>query len=290
MGEPFFYSSPVTHHLPLLCASAPLREIPQNHKTMTDQKLLPVAPDATVAPPTHNDERALFGKIARLPNNIRAELNQRLFDGHVGSEILGWLNDLPRVKEILVAQFSGVPVSHENLSNWRHSGYQRWLQELQQVSETGDLGKYADLVTKADSGRLAPAAATVASGKILKFLDSAKPENTHPDELVKCAAAASALLKGEHNQARIGIAKERLRQREMLLILKRDKQQRDQVALALRLLGDQRAKEIEAANFSNHIKIELLGRHMYDDLWEPRPIPVPPSSSQLQKTDNANER
>ena len=83
---------------------------------MTDEKL--VQNGAIEEPQDDKTDiaRALTGKIARLPGEIREEINTRLYDGKSGPDILAWLNELQPVKEILAAQFDGVPVSHQNLS------------------------------------------------------------------------------------------------------------------------------------------------------------------------------
>jgi hypothetical protein len=67
------------------------------------------------------------GKIARLPKDIREELNRRLDNGLRGAKLLKWLNELPSVKEILHEQFDGRPISVQNLSQWREGGYADWL-------------------------------------------------------------------------------------------------------------------------------------------------------------------
>jgi hypothetical protein len=223
----------------------------------------------------HDLQRGLTGKIARLPDDIREQLNQRLFDGQGGTEVLAWLNELPSVKEILAAQFAGVPVNHENLSNWRHSGYERWFR----YQRTQNLRKHAADITRAADGQFAPAAAAVASGKIFEFLDSANAAQTNPNDLVKCAVAASTLLKMEQNNERLKIANDRLRQHELALRLKRDKQLRDEAAIALRVLDDARAKAIEAAPLNNAEKLEAVGLHMFGKFWDPRPLPKPPEPS-----------
>ena len=41
------------------------------------------------------------GKIARLPHQLRNELNQRLHDGESGVDLIKWLNALPEVQAIL---------------------------------------------------------------------------------------------------------------------------------------------------------------------------------------------
>jgi hypothetical protein len=244
-----------------------------------------VAPDENPAQPNptnDNSDHALTGKIARLPGDLREQINQRLFDGDGDPEILPWLNELPAVKEIMAARFHGHPITKQNMTNWRQKGYQRWLNEKQNVVSLENLGNYADRLTGA--GRLAPAAAVVASGKILEFLDTADTSKSDPKNIVQCAAAASVLLKMEQNNERIKIAQERLRQHYLALRLKRDKQQRNDAAVALRVLGDARAQAIEAAPWSHAEKIEGVGIHLFGPLWEPRPVPVPEKPGQAQSS------
>jgi hypothetical protein len=70
-----------------------------------------------------------IGKIARLPANVREELNHRLQNGETGSVILPWLNALPAVQAVLASRFGAGPVNHQNLTNWRQGGYQHWLKQ-----------------------------------------------------------------------------------------------------------------------------------------------------------------
>jgi hypothetical protein len=246
---------------------------------MPDPNTIPVVPLNPAPTTTDDPDRALTGKIARLPHDIREQLNQRLHDGQGGPEILAWLNRLPAVKEILAAQFNGAEINAPNLTLWRQNGYHRWLRQKQCVTAAHELRRHAIEMTNAADGQLAPAAASVASGKILEFLEAADAENTDPNNLVKCAAAASVLQKMEQNNARIRLANQRLRQHDMQLLLKRDKQQRDTVTLTLRFLNDARAKQIAAASATYAEKIELLGHHMYNHLWEPRLVPEDPNPS-----------
>jgi len=68
-----------------------------------------------------------ISKIARLPATIREQLNLRLHNGQFGRKILPWLNGLPETKEVLAENFDGHAITHQNLSEWRRSGYQDWL-------------------------------------------------------------------------------------------------------------------------------------------------------------------
>ena len=63
------------------------------------------------------------GKIARLPQSIREQVNRRLENGVEGKQIVEWLNGLPKVKAVMAAQFDGQPVNETNLSNWPRGGY-----------------------------------------------------------------------------------------------------------------------------------------------------------------------
>jgi hypothetical protein len=67
------------------------------------------------------------GKIARLPKEIREKLNVRLENGQMGPEVLAWLNQLPEVRTVLSQFFGGQDVTKQNLSEWRHGGYEDWM-------------------------------------------------------------------------------------------------------------------------------------------------------------------
>ena len=66
------------------------------------------------------------GKIARLPKEIREQLNQRLNDGRQGKELVVWLNSLPEVRAVLAALFEGKVINKQNLSQWRNGGFREW--------------------------------------------------------------------------------------------------------------------------------------------------------------------
>lgn len=63
------------------------------------------------------------GKIARLPHEIREQLNLRIQNGEPGKSILKWLNALPEVLAILQEHFKGRPIAPSNLTEWKAGGY-----------------------------------------------------------------------------------------------------------------------------------------------------------------------
>ncbi len=237
---------------------------------MTDENL--VQNGAAAEPQVEKNEsgRPPVGKIARLPGDIREEINQRLYDGKTGLEILAWLNELPIVKEILAAKFAGVPINEPNLTAWRGNGYEQWLTE-KKINSMQNSGQYATRMADAAGGSISRGVAAVASQKILQFLET--PSEKTPENLVKLANVSARLCRTEQGGVRLKISQERLRQQEGHLLLMRDKHQRDTVAILLEYLADARAKEIEASDCDYAEKIELLGNYIYGDIWEPRPFP-----------------
>jgi hypothetical protein len=67
------------------------------------------------------------GKIARLPRAIRDELNQRLYNGQKGRDLVAWLNTLPESQAAVGTEFAGKPIRPQNLSEWKQGGYRDWL-------------------------------------------------------------------------------------------------------------------------------------------------------------------
>src|SRR5215469_12393802 len=165
-----------------------------NDQSITDEPKL----DVTETKETDTG-RALTGKIARLPNDIRTEINSRILNGKSYPEILAWLNELQPVKEILAAQFDGVPVSPTNMTNWRDTGYERWLKHQENLGTLKEIARNADDFAQAGGGNIARGAAAFASGKILKFLEKIPEKDATPVELINLATAAANLLKGEQN-------------------------------------------------------------------------------------------
>ena len=70
-----------------------------------------------------------LGKIARLPRDIREQLNIRLSNGEVGRELVEWLNHLPETQTVLAAYFGRRPINDQNLTEWKQGGYEEWLRQ-----------------------------------------------------------------------------------------------------------------------------------------------------------------
>jgi hypothetical protein len=73
--------------------------------------------------------RTRNGKIARLPQAIREQLNRRLDDGEPGKRLVGWINSLPEAQAVFKMDYGGQVVSEQNLSGWKQGGYRDWQKQ-----------------------------------------------------------------------------------------------------------------------------------------------------------------
>jgi hypothetical protein len=77
-----------------------------------------------------------IGKIARLPEQIREQLNRRLQDGENGQHILAWLNSSQEVKAVLAREFEDAEINDVNLTAWRQGGFREWVAQQAALSES----------------------------------------------------------------------------------------------------------------------------------------------------------
>ena|ERR1700722_1028678 len=72
------------------------------------------------------------GKIARLPSQLREQVNLALCNGVPAVKLVHWLNSLPEVQYMLAEHFGSRPINQPNMTEWARGGYSDWLfhQEL----------------------------------------------------------------------------------------------------------------------------------------------------------------
>ncbi len=66
------------------------------------------------------------GKIARLSQHLREQLNRRIEDGEPGRQLVEWLNSCDEVRDTLDEHFGGRPITEQNLSEWKQGGFKDW--------------------------------------------------------------------------------------------------------------------------------------------------------------------
>jgi hypothetical protein len=222
--------------------------------------------------------RFITGKIARLPDAVREQLNRRLRDHEPASGLLPWLNSLPSVKKILARFFASAPITPQNLSNWRATGFQRWLAKQIPLDLLKDHSHDARALARAARG-LASGGAALAADRLFALLHPASGQELSHEELLKIIPPIISLRKADQKDLHLKHEKYKVRQRDAHLLLLRDKHQRDVAAIALRVRHDETARLIEAAPIDYEAKIELIGRHLFGEFWQPRLLPVPEPSS-----------
>jgi hypothetical protein len=154
------------------------------------------------------------GKIARLPRDIREQLNRRLQNGEPGKELVPWLNSLPEVKASLSTEFKNETIHPQNLSEWKVGGYQDWLLQQEKIDRVRSM--------QADSVELTEAAKTtlpdfLAQRLAAQFVTLAQridrstaDGQLEPKLLHEVCADIVALRKGEHSAERLKLARDRL--------------------------------------------------------------------------------
>ncbi|MEP6667526.1 MAG: hypothetical protein ABJF10_00150 [Chthoniobacter sp.] len=162
-------------------------------------------------------ESARLGKIARLPREIRRQLNERLADNEPQPRLVRWLNALPEVQQVLADLFEGRPISQQNLSAWKGGGYREWARreenqawardflveatDLQEeIAETEDRSSLLDRV----GDRMALA--------LLQLFREAEDGEKGPSrirQMLEITRELARLRRGDHQRLRTQIVQER---------------------------------------------------------------------------------
>ena len=160
------------------------------------------------------------GKIARLPREIREQLNRRLQDGEQGKQLVAWLNELPEARAVMAAEFGGKPLREQNISEWRKGGYPEWQARQETLCQARELAADAKELTAATDGKLTDHLATVLAARYVAALagwdGEVSEEFRRKLRLLRglCQDIVE-LRRGDHSGARLNLEQERLeRERE----------------------------------------------------------------------------
>ena len=154
------------------------------------------------------------GKIARLPHVVRELLNERIRDGENGAAILEWLNGLPEVQGIVAEQFGGVPITKQNLSEWRAGGHREWLREEDARNMVQKLMDRVDgVIATTDEADLGDCLSVSLSLELVRTTEALLTEKTKPKErwrlLREILPHLAVLRRADHRAERVRIAAER---------------------------------------------------------------------------------
>src|SRR5262245_46807937 len=144
------------------------------------------------------------GKIARLPHQIRQQLNRRIHDGEQGKSILKWLNALPEVKAVLDADFEGRPIAPCNLTEWKDRGYRDWQIRQDAFDMINDNGaEEPSLDTRAFNEKLARCVSIHYAAAAQSLLSAELDPKTKWSRLRQLCADVSRLRNGDFHADRI---------------------------------------------------------------------------------------
>jgi hypothetical protein len=110
------------------------------------------------------------GKIARLPQPIRDQVNLAFRNGVPAVILMRWLNSQPEVQLILAQYFGGRPINQPNLTEWKQGGYRDWLMR-EELFEHALASREAQQQAKGASNSTPPEPA-VADSSILSPLEN----------------------------------------------------------------------------------------------------------------------
>jgi hypothetical protein len=156
----------------------------------------------------------MLGKIARLPDAIREQLNQRILNGQPGKTLVAWLNSLPETKAVLKEHFGGARITQQNLSQHKANPYRCWLDRQEALdfattldAEDADLQKVlpAHLAEKLSRWLSLRYAATA---RALATSHAGSPKSLR--DLRDFSLFVMALRRGELSAARLALQQQRL--------------------------------------------------------------------------------
>jgi len=148
------------------------------------------------------------GKIARLPRYLRDNLNRRLQDGEPGRNLVVWLNSLQAVQDVMEDFFNGMPISEQNLSEWKQGGFLEWqkhgesLEWVRQVTEqANDLSDEAGLVPLSD--RLSGIVALTLGRLLQRAAEKPLEQDSVREEILSLSRELALLRREDHEAARL---------------------------------------------------------------------------------------
>jgi hypothetical protein len=150
-----------------------------------------------------------LGKIARLPYQLREQLNQRILDGEPGTLLLAWLNAMPAVQAILKRDFNSRPISDQNLTEWKKGGYPEWLQTHIATVTLQAMAADAKSITEALGESPTETLSTLIAVKLALLIENL-PKDADPRETLKMLSEITRnlhlLRRGDQNTQRIKLA------------------------------------------------------------------------------------
>lgn len=215
---------------------------------------------------------ARTGKIARLPHDVREEVNERLRAGHTARAIIDWLHSRDDVLRVLDEHFDEQPITAQNITEWRQGGYQEWLERGEKAARVRELSQYAARIAGEGGGDLMQSGAAIAGGQLLEILEGLDVESQRalitekPETYIDLLDKLARLQKSGAEARRAKQAEDNARLAQEKLDLERAKFRRQTAEKFLEWRENERAKEIaDAADLDRGEKIDALVAAMWGE-------------------------
>jgi len=158
------------------------------------------------------------GKIARLPRNIRTELNRRLLDNEPGTLLVEWLNALPEVQATLRRDFDSRPITAANLTEWKQGGFREWTVRQDTLTQVAELAENAHELNDATAGLMPDHLTTIVTSRYVSEFSAIEESGMTDEQRTRLRALGGVcrdvvgLQRGSLNARRIKIEQARLEQ------------------------------------------------------------------------------
>ena len=154
------------------------------------------------------------GKIARLPREIRAQLNRRVEGGEPEAEVLAWLNRQPQVQAGQAARPGLAALGEADLADWQETGYRDWLGQQAALEQVRQLSAEAAELAQAGEGALTDTLAQFLAAQYVLATKAVVRQAAGAAVEVKTLQALCndvvALRRGDHNAGWLRLEREKL--------------------------------------------------------------------------------
>ena len=157
------------------------------------------------------------GKIARLPLQVREQINTRIQNGGKGQDIVAWLNSLKEVKAALSKHFDNPTINAGNFSEWKLGGYRDWEAQQFAVAESRRIVEEGKELGEAGQGALADKLGTWVVGQYIMATRKMREKLEDGDDagawklLRELCHDLVALRRGDHGAEWIRLERQRLK-------------------------------------------------------------------------------
>jgi hypothetical protein len=152
-------------------------------------------------------------KIARLPRDIRNQLNRRLQYGEPGNCLVEWLNSLPEARSARSPKDGESPFSEQDLSEWKATGHCDWLAQQAALEQVRQLSADVAELKQAGDGALTDTLAQFLSAQYVVAAKAAVRQAAGAAVDLKTLQAlcndAVALRRGDQNAGWLALEREK---------------------------------------------------------------------------------